>query len=166
MTAQMEPTKHPTAPPAPRRTLWSLLLVLCSLWLGLVAGTAIGGLFVPEGSGLAGPAIALGYGVMGALAGLALAIVFALKLPVRPLRLSALIALLLSALAVLLMGYRVVRQQRSSLALHLDAPVERAPALVVVAGDRPRLSQADGFEPLRFDSSLHQIVHNRLGSPF
>lgn len=143
-----------------------MLLVLCSLWIGLVAGMAIGGLFfVPAGSGLAGPAIALGYGAMGAIAGLALAIVLALKLPVRPLRVAAVIALVLSALAVLFIGYRVAEQRRASLALHFHAPVERAPALVVVAGDRPRLAQADGLEPLRVDPSLHQVVDDGPGPP-
>ncbi|MEN3974428.1 hypothetical protein [Emcibacter sp. SYSU 3D8] len=40
-----------------------IFLVLC----GLVAGTFVGGrFFVPPGSGLAGPAIALGYGLLGA----------------------------------------------------------------------------------------------------
>ncbi len=116
MTAQMKSTT------APRRALWSVLLVLCSLWLGLVAGMAIGGrLFVPEGSGLAGPAIALGYGAMGALAGAVLSGLLAWKLPVRSLRLAAWIALLLSALAVLFIGYRVVEQQQASLTFYLDS---------------------------------------------
>lgn len=44
------------------------------LWIGLVAGMMIGGrYFVPAGSGLAGPAIALGYGVAGAAIGAVLA---------------------------------------------------------------------------------------------
>ena len=44
-----------------RRTVWGVLLAGSLAFLGLAIGTAIGArFFVPEGSGLAGPAIALG----------------------------------------------------------------------------------------------------------
>ncbi len=76
-----------------------------------MAGTAIGALFfVPAGSGLAGPAIALGYGVVGALAAAVLAGMAARRLPGRPLRRSAVVVLLLAVLAALAVGYRLVTQ--------------------------------------------------------
>jgi hypothetical protein len=64
-----------TDPVSRRRRRWplALLLLLCLAFLGLGLGTSIGAACcVPEGSGLAGPAIALGYGVLGAGIGLAL----------------------------------------------------------------------------------------------
>lgn len=101
-----------TSSPRRRRAPWIALLVLCSFWIGLVAGAAIGArFFVPVDSGLAGPAIALGYGVAGALAAAVLAGVLARRLPGRPLRRSAVVALMLAVLAALAVGYRFVAQQ-------------------------------------------------------
>jgi hypothetical protein len=91
---------------------WTALLVLCSFWIGLVAATAVGArFFVPAGSGLAGPAIALGYGVAGALAAAVLAGVVGRRLPTRLLRRSAMVALALAVLAALAVGYRLLTQQ-------------------------------------------------------
>src|SRR5262245_43806591 len=100
----MAPTGQSTASPAPRRTLWGLLLIFCSLWIGFAAGLSIGGhLCIPAGSGLAGPTIALGYGALGALVGIVLAGFLAWRLPGRALRVAALVALLLSVLVVLVL---------------------------------------------------------------
>ena len=97
--------------PRRRRAPWLALLVLCSFWVGLVAGTAMGAwFFVPAGSGLAGPAIALGYGVGGGLASAVLAGVLGRRLPTRLLRRSAMVALTLAGLAALAVGYRLVSQ--------------------------------------------------------
>ena len=105
MTAQ-------TSSPRRRRAPWIALLVLCSFWIGLVAGTAIGArFFVPAGSGLVGAAMALGFGVMGALAAAVVAGVLARRLPPRSLRRSAMVALLLAVLAALAVGYGFVTQQ-------------------------------------------------------
>ncbi len=107
----MEPAGSWTASPPPRRAPWIVLLVPCSLWIGFVAGMMIGGrFFVPAGSGLAGPAIALGYGVLGVFAGAVLAGLLAWKLPARPLRLAAGIAILLSALAFAFIVFGVAAQ--------------------------------------------------------
>ncbi len=61
MTTTSETPEHASVPHRrPRRGLWATLLVVALLWLGLVVGTVVGGwLFVPAGSGLAGPANAL-----------------------------------------------------------------------------------------------------------
>jgi hypothetical protein len=105
----MEPASSPTASPPPRPIVWILLLIPCLLWIGFVAGMMIGGIFfVPAGSGLAGPAIAFGYGAMGALAGSVLAGLLAWKLPARPLRFAALTALLLSVLVLVFVASGVV----------------------------------------------------------
>ena len=50
-----------------RRIILGVVFVFFMLVWGFVAGAYVGGrFFVPRGSGLAGPAIVLGYGVMGA----------------------------------------------------------------------------------------------------
>ena len=61
--------------------------------LGLFAGTFIGAtFFVPVGSGLAGPAIALGYGVVGLVIALIGGVMLARKLAREKLRVALLIA--------------------------------------------------------------------------
>jgi hypothetical protein len=94
----------------PRRRWPLVLLLLPSLaWLGLVAGTAAGAAwFVPEGSGLAGPAIALGYGALGAGVGIALAAVLGWRAGHGLLRTAAAVAVVLALLAAGLVGWRIV----------------------------------------------------------
>lgn len=100
------------ASPRQRRALWITLIVLCSFWVGLVAGTLFGALFlVPAGSGLAGPAIALGYGVAAALAGAVLGGVIGRRLSARALRRAAAVVGALAAVALLAVVYLFVKQQ-------------------------------------------------------
>jgi formate-dependent nitrite reductase membrane component NrfD len=100
------------ASPRQRRALWTTLLVLCSFWIGLVAGTVLGGLFfVPAGSGLAGPAIALGYGVAAALAGAIVAGIVGRRLPPRVLRRTTAVVGAVAAVAVVAVVYLFVKQQ-------------------------------------------------------
>jgi hypothetical protein len=98
---------HAATSPGPRRTGWAILLVVSALWLGFGAGTFAGGqLFVPEGSGLAGPAIAIAYGLGAAvLAGAAAALV-AWKASAPALRTAALVAMALGLVltALLIVG--------------------------------------------------------------
>lgn len=66
------------------RLLLAIAFVLSAIVCSLVAGAYIGGrCCVPAGSGLAGGAIALGYGVLGAGIGAVIAIVLARSLPDR-----------------------------------------------------------------------------------
>ncbi len=98
---------------APHRRWPFVLPLLASLaWLGLVAGTAAGAArFVPAGSGLAGPAIALGYGVLGLLAGVALGAVLGWKGGHGLLRASAAVAVVLALLTVGAVVWRIVAAQ-------------------------------------------------------
>jgi uncharacterized membrane protein len=73
-------------------------------------------LFVPPGSGLAAGPTALSYGVVGALAAVFFAVVLAWKLPARSVRQLALLAILLSALMAVFIGYRVWGQRAARLA--------------------------------------------------
>lgn len=97
---------------APRR--WPCIVVLLGslVWLGLVAGAAAGAAWlVPEGSGLAGPAIALGYGVAGAAAGLVLGAALAWRAGYGLLRASAVVAAVLALVAVGAVAWRAVAAQ-------------------------------------------------------
>ena len=89
-----------TTPKQPKRFGWVLLLLICIFWVGLAVGTAIGAQFVPAGSGLAGPTIALAYGVLGAMLSLIVGGVIGWTTSVQTVRASALIAALLLALVV------------------------------------------------------------------
>lgn len=102
-----------TSTTAPRRRWPFVLLLLASLaWLGLVAGTAVGAAwFIPAGSGPAGPAIALGYGVLGFLLGLALGVVLGWKAGHGALRTATAVAVLLAVLTAGLVVWRIVAAQ-------------------------------------------------------
>jgi hypothetical protein len=102
-----------TVPPGPRpRRRWPfVLLLLGSLaWLGLLAGVAAGATWwVPEGSGLAGPAIALGYGVLGAAAALVLGAALGWKAPHGLLRVVTAVTVALALLAAGWIGWRIAQ---------------------------------------------------------
>jgi hypothetical protein len=98
----MESAKQPAS-----RVLWVVVLVVCSLWIGFVVGTAAGArFFVPPGSGLAAGPAAMGYGVVAACVLAVLAGFMARQRSIRSLRSSARIA---SVLALLLFGWIVYR---------------------------------------------------------
>jgi len=113
--------------PRPRRRWPFVLLLLASLaWLGLVAGTAVGAAwFVPEGSGLAGPAIALGYGVLGVLVGVALGAVLGWKAGHGLLRTATVVAAVLALAAAGAIVYGVVaadKERRAAAGLDVPLP--------------------------------------------
>ncbi len=106
-----------------RRALWGLVLAAGLAIVGLASGTALGArFFVPEGSGLAGPAIALGHGFVGALLGLIAAGLVVWKAPSAVLRRAALAALLLALATIGLVAWRAVKLNRQ------DAGRDRTPS--------------------------------------
>ncbi|MFQ5569122.1 MAG: hypothetical protein ACE5G0_05575 [Rhodothermales bacterium] len=82
--------------------------------LGFLLGAFIGGmLLVPKGSGLAGGAMVLGYGVVGFVAALVLGVILAIKLsPPRLIR-ALYLALAGVLLAVVLLFFRYRSMQRA-----------------------------------------------------
>lgn len=115
--------------------IWRVLLLVGLAFFGLVAGTWIGGrFFVSEGAGLAGGAIALGYGVIGS--GMTAAVGIALGFWLRGRRLRHI------ALAVF----------APSLALFI--------ALVVLAylGERASQDPAEAYAPAgRFTATMERL---------
>ncbi len=119
-----------------RRWPFVLLLLGSLAWLGLVAGTALGAAWlVPEGSGLAGPAVALGYGVVGTAGGLVLGGVLGWKASIGALRAAAMAAVLLALLAAGLLAWRIAAVQADAGIFPTAATIRAAgPAEVALAG--------------------------------
>lgn len=106
MTVSAE--KH-TAAQTMKRALIGCVLVLSVAFLGLAAGTFFGGrVMVQPGSGLAGPAEALMWGVLSALCLGVAAGVVARRVSQKTLKRSALITFGLAALLAIALGLRVM----------------------------------------------------------
>jgi hypothetical protein len=85
-----------------------IILVLLLVCVGLFVGTVVGAaLFVPTDSGLAGPAIALAYGLGGGAAALTGGVIVARRLDRRSLRRSLLVAGVLVTAITVWIGYRL-----------------------------------------------------------
>ena len=98
-------------PTEPNRPVWGTLVVLTLLWIGLVDGTALGAVLTPKGSGLAGPAIALGYGVAAAVGAGATGGLLAWKLSSNGLRLVGLVTGAISLILLGLVFWRVAMER-------------------------------------------------------
>ena len=95
-------------PAGPSVWLEGIVAALCLAFVGLVIGTAFGATRVPDGSGLAGPAIALGYGAVAAVVGVAIAVVTAMTSR-KALRRSLVAGLALALLASIVVTLRVIQ---------------------------------------------------------
>lgn len=124
-----EPSQHGPSQDGPnskeRRVIWGVLLLVAAAFLGLAAGTAIGArFFVPAGSGLAGPAIALGYGLVGVAITSVLAGLLIWRGSLWLLRLTTLGAMTVAILLVGFLTWRaVVGQNQRNAELGLDQPL-------------------------------------------
>jgi len=104
-----------------RGTLFSLSMS----FVGLVVGTLVGIQFVPTGSGLAGAAISLGYGIIGMFVGLLLGIVLSRKLSRNALHIGLFVAggFTLIAFAWMTWRYHVTRDEQPSAPMVQTQPV-------------------------------------------
>lgn len=84
----------------PSKRKWQVLFVILLSAAGFFVGGAVGKLSIPAGSGLAGPAILLGYLAAGAGIALVIGIVLGMKLKGEHLRQAAFAALILLILAM------------------------------------------------------------------
>jgi len=79
----------------------SVPFVFAAMVLAFVIGSYLGGNFlVPPGQGLAAPAEAMGYGLLLALLALAVAIIAAMKMPMKVLGISALVGAIICVLFI------------------------------------------------------------------
>lgn len=112
------------------RVLLGVLLAVTLALPGLIVGAAVGAVFfVPAGSGLAGPAIALGYGLVGALLAVASAAALGRWLPLQALRWTLAGSTIVAFLGLCLVAYRFheVRQEASRQhAATTPSPLQRA----------------------------------------
>ncbi len=102
-----------------------ILFVLLVAFLGLFLGALIGKFFVPAHSGLAGPAILLGYGVIGLLLALVTGILLSRKLTNMQ-RLRTLLGVGCAALVTMgFLVYRliIIRQHRPDDPAFLSKPM-------------------------------------------
>jgi len=112
----------------PPRGVWGSLLILALIWIGLLGGTLVGAVFfVPDGSGLAGPAIALGYGVGAAAAGVVAGGLVAWRARPETVRAVARPALLVSLLGVAVLGWLLARLDAGPTAGRSPLPARALP---------------------------------------
>lgn len=98
------------------RAVLTVLLAVTLAFVGLTAGMAVGAVwFVPEGSGLAGPAIALAYGLLGGVAALIAGILLGLRLAIPRLRIVTAIGMFaaIGIFALLTWRFTVARTDRA-----------------------------------------------------
>lgn len=109
---------------APSRRKWQILFVLLLGAAGFFLGGAAGKLNIPAGSGLAGPAILLGYLITGAGIALVIGILLAIKLKGERLRrgtFAALILLILAIAALFLIPKKRISAAQPAAALRFQA---------------------------------------------
>ncbi len=137
----------------PNRALWGTILVLTLFWIGLAAGTAVGARFVPKGSGLAGPAIALGYGVAAAFGAGLLGALSAWRMPPAALRRSGYASIAISLAVLALVGWRITTQRAEQRALAgLDQPLPE-PVELRVHAEWSEREQNRSFREMDIDGS-------------
>jgi hypothetical protein len=138
----------PETPPRRRSRLpLALALVLCSAWLGLVAGLTAGALWlVPKDAGLAGGPIVLAYGLLGLLAGLVAAALVVWKAPHGLLAGLTAAAALLTVASLAFVGWRLLdlRAERRA-AAGLDVPLPPPAGFRLEA----RIDESDGMRRFR-----------------
>lgn len=100
-----------------------LFILICAL-TGFFAGAFIGAITLQEGSGLAGPAIVIGYGLAGAVIALLLSAYFVGK--IKPKLLVKLIVIL-SLLNLIPIGWVVYRFVSETKQTRTEEPVKRTP---------------------------------------
>jgi hypothetical protein len=123
-------------------------LAVALVWVSGIVGLFVGGASVTRDAGLAGGAIVLGYGVIGAGAGLLVGAFLAWTMPVARLRTAVVLALVLalgSTAAVVVRG-RQAREAREARAA-AEAAARRAPFTASVVTHNPN----DGAAFVRID---------------
>ena len=118
-----------------------IFFCLLLMFLGFCAGMYLGSFFVPGGSGLAGPPVALGYGLAGLVTGLITGVVLARIMRHSWLRNALIIAGILSLIMCGWIIYRIklikhqqTRTEKSNFFLHTAVFYETSVRLPLGAG--------------------------------
>ena len=122
--------------PKAKRWLWGVLITTLLLVTGLAAGLYWGASVTPKGSGLAGPAIVLGYGFLTAAAAALVGVFLSVRTSIYKLGRAAAICGALAAVAVALLATFAIRRQA-------ERGVQLAPAI----SDNPPVTAP--AEPIR-----------------
>jgi phage shock protein PspC (stress-responsive transcriptional regulator) len=145
----------------PRRFLFGTVLSLGLAGCGFtLAGYIAGRCCVPPGSGLAGPAIVVGWAALGALAALVAGIVLAVWLPPTGLRIAAVVAGLAGLLVYGSLGYALLVSRVETRA-QLEEAYTRLPAFRVVLTAGPGAPAA--FERFSADWSRRRFSAEKAG---
>ncbi|HBO14662.1 MAG TPA: hypothetical protein DD491_17905 [Halieaceae bacterium] len=145
----------------PRRFLFGTVLSLGLAGCGFaLAGYIAGRCCVPPGSGLAGPAIVVGWAALGALAALVGGIVLAAWLPPTGLRIAAVVAGLAGLLVYGSLGYALL-VSRAETRAQLEAAYARLPAFRVALTAGPDATAA--FERFSADWSRRRFAAAKAG---
>jgi hypothetical protein len=91
-----------------------ILLPFCLAWILGVAGIYVGALLTPDGSGLAGPAVALSYGVAGVISGAVVGIAAAWRMTERRLQPIFTAVMTAALLIFVVLGVAVIYQLRQA----------------------------------------------------
>ena len=110
--------------------LYRFLLIVALGSLGFVAGTIIGVPLVPANSGLAGPAIAMSYGLAGAVLLMIIGFFLAWRLAPRSLRQVSLICSLVALAAYIILPYLIISEDRVRIERQNDEPTQPPPVTV------------------------------------
>lgn len=100
-----------------------IFILICAL-TGFFTGAFIGAITLPEGSGLAGPAIVIGYGLMGSIIGAVLSAFFAGKFNRK---LIVRMIIILALLNLIPIGWMIYRFAIESDRIQPEEPVKRTP---------------------------------------
>jgi hypothetical protein len=147
--------------------LLRVLLLLGPIWVGGIAGLFLGGASVSRDAGLAGGAIVLGYGVMGAAAGLLIGGLLAWKVSAPALRAAFFVVLALDAAATAAVALQISRASGERQAREAREEAERtAPFTAAAIAHGPN----DGatFVQIEVDGAAGTFVmtsRNRPGRP-
>lgn len=118
--------------PALSRFDLSIPFVFAAMVLAFGLGTYFGGKYlVPPGQGLAAPAEAMGYGLLAALVAIALAILAAVKMPLKVLGVAALAGTIIIVLAIAGLAFAIkkVNEERNVYIRDLQNHPVTAPAV-------------------------------------
>ncbi|GJL82653.1 MAG: hypothetical protein DHS20C01_22870 [marine bacterium B5-7] len=141
----------------PARTFTIFVFVICAMACGFGIAAWTGARYmVPPGSGLAGPLMVLGYGIVGALIGGGCGFILGIKLPPRTFRLLAFPVIIAGFILIAVISVKFLKSQAEQNA-YLDEQLASLPPFKL---DLKYSGQGDlaPFQSFAYDSSSGRFV--------